>query len=319
MNQREAFLRAIRKAPYDDTHRLVYADWLTDHGEATHAQLIRVQCELADKKCQGTRRESLVAEESRLLEDPVLHLNPKRPFTYERGFVRNRCLLYTPRDDGFEVLVERAPTERSDTAGTEDTIVLLTAENVAVLDRFLALSLQVSFLNALGDAEDSPLFKTCLRRVTVLDGYDTTATGEPLTRLAASPHLIALDTVSLENCLAISLPGVLALFTAPEIPGIKELFLTSEGWQDDADTFIETDDAPEIADFVRRLGRAPRAARLAYFTLGYLYAGNRVAQALLDSPHLQPASHLELYQSPSMSGGQQRALKKRFGKALQLL
>lgn len=38
------FLRAIRAAPDDDTTRLVFADWLDEHGEPNWAQWIRTQC-----------------------------------------------------------------------------------------------------------------------------------------------------------------------------------------------------------------------------------------------------------------------------------
>jgi uncharacterized protein (TIGR02996 family) len=41
------FLRAIIDRPDDDLPRLVYADWLDEHGEPERAEYIRVQCELA--------------------------------------------------------------------------------------------------------------------------------------------------------------------------------------------------------------------------------------------------------------------------------
>ena len=47
MTQRDAFLRAIREHPDDDTPRLVYADWLDEHGDADRAEFIRAQCALA--------------------------------------------------------------------------------------------------------------------------------------------------------------------------------------------------------------------------------------------------------------------------------
>jgi uncharacterized protein (TIGR02996 family) len=47
MTHDEAFLADIRDRPDDDTPRLVYADWLDDHGEPARAEFIRVQCELA--------------------------------------------------------------------------------------------------------------------------------------------------------------------------------------------------------------------------------------------------------------------------------
>lgn len=40
-----AFLTAIRADPEDDTVRLVFADWLDEHGEEDRARLIRLQCE----------------------------------------------------------------------------------------------------------------------------------------------------------------------------------------------------------------------------------------------------------------------------------
>jgi type VI secretion system protein ImpC len=47
MTGEEAFLQAILTDPEDDAPRLVYADWLEEHGEAARADFIRVQCELA--------------------------------------------------------------------------------------------------------------------------------------------------------------------------------------------------------------------------------------------------------------------------------
>jgi uncharacterized protein (TIGR02996 family) len=45
-----ALLRTVIAAPDDDTPRLVYADWLEEHGRPERAELIRVQCWLAQAK-----------------------------------------------------------------------------------------------------------------------------------------------------------------------------------------------------------------------------------------------------------------------------
>jgi uncharacterized protein (TIGR02996 family) len=42
-----SLLQAARRAPQEDGHRLVLADWLEDHGQAEHAEFIRLQCRLA--------------------------------------------------------------------------------------------------------------------------------------------------------------------------------------------------------------------------------------------------------------------------------
>lgn len=40
------FIDAILAAPDDDAPRLIYADWLQEHGDEARAEFIRVQCEL---------------------------------------------------------------------------------------------------------------------------------------------------------------------------------------------------------------------------------------------------------------------------------
>jgi uncharacterized protein (TIGR02996 family) len=45
--ERDAFMQAIIERPDDDTPRLVFADWLDDHGDVERAELIRRQCSLS--------------------------------------------------------------------------------------------------------------------------------------------------------------------------------------------------------------------------------------------------------------------------------
>ncbi|MCE9560851.1 MAG: TIGR02996 domain-containing protein [Planctomycetes bacterium] len=47
MDEREALLTAIRATPEEETPRLVFADWLQEHGEDARAEFIRVQASLA--------------------------------------------------------------------------------------------------------------------------------------------------------------------------------------------------------------------------------------------------------------------------------
>ena len=42
----EALLRAVCAAPGDDAPRLVFADYLDEHGEPERAEFVRIQCEL---------------------------------------------------------------------------------------------------------------------------------------------------------------------------------------------------------------------------------------------------------------------------------
>jgi uncharacterized protein (TIGR02996 family) len=47
MSTNDTLLQAILNNPEDDAVRLIYSDWLEEHGESARAQFIRVQCALA--------------------------------------------------------------------------------------------------------------------------------------------------------------------------------------------------------------------------------------------------------------------------------
>ena len=103
-----ALLQAVLDAPGDDLPRLVYADWLDEHGESERAEFIRVQCEMpqVNNPSTGTEWREL---ESR--SGMILALNWQQwvpgyaswipaaaPFhhhaTFSRGFVSEvRCTL----------------------------------------------------------------------------------------------------------------------------------------------------------------------------------------------------------------------------------
>jgi uncharacterized protein (TIGR02996 family) len=67
MTEQEAFLQAIIEEPDDDTPRLVYADWLDEHGDADRAEFIRVQCLQASLPWDDDRQSELLAREAQLL------------------------------------------------------------------------------------------------------------------------------------------------------------------------------------------------------------------------------------------------------------
>lgn len=70
------FLEAICAAPEDDTPRLIFADWLADHGDEDRAEFIRVQCRLADMEEDDWRPsepEYEIQETLRRRERELLH------------------------------------------------------------------------------------------------------------------------------------------------------------------------------------------------------------------------------------------------------
>ena len=82
-----ALLAAIRAAPADDAPRLVYADWLDEHGQPERAEFIRLQCELARRGDPALRRREaeLLAAHHDAFAGPLAA--PHLRFRFARGFI----------------------------------------------------------------------------------------------------------------------------------------------------------------------------------------------------------------------------------------
>jgi uncharacterized protein (TIGR02996 family) len=68
MRRAEDLLQAILENPDEDAPRLIYADWLEEHGQRDRAQFIRVQCRLAQLPEDDPHRPDLEAREQELLD-----------------------------------------------------------------------------------------------------------------------------------------------------------------------------------------------------------------------------------------------------------
>ena len=68
MIENEAMLSAISEDPDDDSLRLVYADWLEEHGQPDRSRLIRLQIEMARLPDNTEPPTALEVEEEQLLE-----------------------------------------------------------------------------------------------------------------------------------------------------------------------------------------------------------------------------------------------------------
>ncbi|MDY3560908.1 TIGR02996 domain-containing protein [Gemmata sp. JC673] len=93
MSDESAFLRLICEQPDDDTVRLVYADWLEEHGQTARAAYIRGEVELANTP-PGTdaderRRAVLFARRAELLKaHGAQWLESFIPFARKESFAR---------------------------------------------------------------------------------------------------------------------------------------------------------------------------------------------------------------------------------------
>jgi uncharacterized protein (TIGR02996 family) len=81
----QAFLDAIREQPDDDAPRLVYADWLEEHGQPQRAEFIRVQCERARLPEGSSRAYDLERREAALwAAHAAAWLGPLAPMVTDR-------------------------------------------------------------------------------------------------------------------------------------------------------------------------------------------------------------------------------------------
>jgi uncharacterized protein (TIGR02996 family) len=89
----DAFLQAILAQPEDDTVRLVYADWLAEHGDPDRGEFVRTQIELAhtepNSEAEERRRSFLFGRQAELLKRHKKEwLAPFTPYAKESSFVR---------------------------------------------------------------------------------------------------------------------------------------------------------------------------------------------------------------------------------------
>src|SRR5262249_40795810 len=92
MIENQAMLSAILADPDDDRPRLVYADWLEEHGQRDRARLIRVQIDLARTPDNAEAASALQIEEEQLeaaCEKTLPQLECIRWGGFERGMVRS--------------------------------------------------------------------------------------------------------------------------------------------------------------------------------------------------------------------------------------
>jgi uncharacterized protein (TIGR02996 family) len=93
LDEREAFLRAIFDSPEDDLPRLIFADWLDDHGEPDWAAFIRADCRwAAQKKSLGQAG-----------DEPDPELNAERLTLLRRAYPQDAIFDTFRTDRGFPV------------------------------------------------------------------------------------------------------------------------------------------------------------------------------------------------------------------------
>jgi uncharacterized protein (TIGR02996 family) len=214
----DALLRAICEQPWEDTPRLVYADWLEENGRPERAEFIRLQIELAamprNKRFDTPQQER--ANELELKWDPhesVRTRAAKRPkeswsadlptgagvewsHCYERGF---RCMVTFS-----SMKTVRAHADAVFAAAPIDTVIVKRLQPLVVapllalpwVPRLKALHLSGN-VGAIG--AESVAHSEALRRLEHLDLSNSTMTDAGLRALASSTNLPNLRRLGLKD------------------------------------------------------------------------------------------------------------------------
>ena len=272
MNQDEAFLQAIRAEPDDDTPRLVYADWLDEHGgapERARAEFIRVQCRVRHlnrndpvRAALKDREEQLLAEHCRDWIEPIVEamreerwrrrfLERFEPeYCFERGFVE-----YLRLD--AEVFLDRAGA-------------------ITRLTPLRRLSLRGAG-SRMAEVAASP-FLDDLTQLLFNDYFSDPLDAAGARALAGSPHLTRLTILDLTRN-NIGDAGLIALAAAPWMATVTSLYLSDNGLS---------------ADGVIALTRSPHRPELGSLDLGVNWPGALGIDALATAPNLAGIVSLDL-------------------------
>jgi uncharacterized protein (TIGR02996 family) len=318
MLDRAAFLDAILATPNDDAPRLVFADWMEDHGgehDRARADFIRVQCEAAKLAPDDPRLEELMRREDELLRERGRFFTPlpvfQQGWRLQRG---DRRMNYPysgqlhwrrgfPRWLGVSAL--KFPSE---------------IENILKQEAVFDITLQFYGLGSLDPARDAewldPLLASPrLGLVGILDLCDTMlcvdAPARRFVRMVQAPGMTGLRHVAVAKDF-IGLPGVRALLGSPTPFVLHSLYLSC--FIEPA--FAEVGHAEDFLEAVRLVAQSPRLASLEALSLDCYYdaegRGDDAARLLLASPHLPPGMELRFDALHEVSAGMRAALTERF-------
>jgi uncharacterized protein (TIGR02996 family) len=285
MTPEQAFLADILDHPEDDTPRLVYADWLDEHGGpagARRAEFIRVQCALARLDEYDPARAPLEKRESALLNKgrkewakdlPAWVLKDER-YQFRRGFVWHVESTAGRFMQSADKLGRITPLESAFLRGVKPHLKALSrSPSLARLRR----------LQVMGEDLGAPLARALARSPHLTDlrelhlAFNRLRTAG-VRALVGSPHLANLEVLGLEiNVLG---PGaVAALCDSPNLPRLRKLAL----------------DYNELGEAgARTLARWPGLGGLTLLGLNFTLIGDEGAAALARSGHLANLSFLAL-------------------------
>jgi uncharacterized protein (TIGR02996 family) len=274
----DAFIQAIIESPDDDVPRLVFADWLDDHGQAERAEFIRVQVELARAAADGlapaTRRDELLARQQELLRGHErqwadrLHGVADR-YWFRRGFVEDVEIDAEALLAHSSTVFESAPVRHARLGGGLEALARLSASPLLARLRSIDLSFGCYGVND-GDLKSLATLPL-LRLLESLCVIECNVSGEGLRSVLGSSHLLRLRCLHLSECQMHGEDGVRPLAESPRLAGLTQLWLNDNGLGDAG---------------ASALAASPNWLRLEHLSLSECEVGDGGAEALARSPHL---------------------------------
>jgi uncharacterized protein (TIGR02996 family) len=229
MTQDEAFLQAIIESPEDDAPRLIYADWLEEHGDIDRAELIRVQIALAGLEEHSARRHELQRRERALIRQHKQAWLGQLPtgvqfLGFRRGFaevkVYARAVNYLKKAERWYTQTPLPHLFHLQLAGARDFLPAVLS--TPLLSRLVELSL---YGNGIGDKGAEQIAATpALGRLPALLLGASLIRPAGVRAITQSPWLKRLTTLKLGNN-AVGDEGAAVLAESPSLAGVRELNL----------------------------------------------------------------------------------------------
>jgi uncharacterized protein (TIGR02996 family) len=307
----DPFLEAIQQSPDDDGLRLVYADYLEEHGDP-RGEFIRVQCALAHLPANDPRFETLKRREQALWEQhgaswtaPLAGL--VSDWECRRGFVEKITVELERFLDHADLLRQQAPLSQVEVfhfgqGSAREAVAALAAS--PALTRVVRLDLQGY---PLGPHEAQLLARSpYVANVQQLDLRYNTLGDDGVRALAGSPYLNHLTSLYLAGNW-IGDEGVRCLAASLHLPRLHGLDLGSNSVTDvglealaHSPLLVRTTmldlsknlitDAGAVA-----LARSPRLGQLKALDLSNNYVRDAGVQALARCPALAALAGLDLH------------------------
>lgn len=224
MSDGDGLLRAVCEAPWDDTPRLVYADWLEEHGDADRAAYIRFEIGLARHfAAGGVLTPELGARRVHFWGlFPMLRPNYPAPPGVRWGGQADR---------GFPCQV----------TVTSATAFLKHAEHIYQHAPVTSLKVRNFSARSIYDLTAS----SYLARLTVFDVSSCWLHNDGIAILVRSPHLTRLETLIVSR-VGMTDAGVELIAAAPLMRGLRHLHIDGNAVSDEAAEVIARSAGPRL-------------------------------------------------------------------------